>query len=119
MNAQTLIEAIAEQAGVYLTIDDEDAKLLGDFEVKLAVQPSWPFEHRIASVIGPDEIQDRINEEAECPEHEGYLIGHANCDVEFEQEERPSVIYIAEGGQDGYLNSDAKSALGWGRGVRY
>ena len=125
MNALELIEAIAEQAGVTLVLDPtydetgETKSTLREFNVLLAVQPSWPFQHNISRVIGPDKIQAELNQEAVCPEHPDYLIGHANCDVEFEEKEQPKVIYIAEAGQDGYLNSDAKAALGWGRGTRY
>lgn len=51
-----------------------------DMEVRIASQPSWPFEYGIA----------------ETAESEG-------------------VIYIAEGGQIGYLPGEAAEAIGWGR----
>jgi hypothetical protein len=117
MNALELIEAIAEQAGVYVEVrgDSEIESTLRDMEVRIAQQPSWPFEYNIGQVVGPDEITMRHREEEECPEHDGYLIGHAGCDVELAEEDTPKVIYIGEAGQIGYLPGMVKDALGWGR----
>lgn len=45
MNIQDLIEALTDIAGDY-----------PDAVVRLAVQPPWPFQHTIADVIGPREL---------------------------------------------------------------
>lgn len=113
MNAYELIEAIAQQAGVYLNVEHEDATALKEHEVRIAQQPTWPFEYHIGHVVGPDEIRDSLNEDAECPEHPDYLIGHAGCTAELEVEEPDKVIYIGEDGQIGYLNGAVAQALGW------
>jgi hypothetical protein len=112
MNALELIEAIADQAGVTINIEEgwqED--LIKQYEVRLAIQPSWPFEHSITNVVGPATEQWT---EQECPEHDGWLIGHAGCDVELIPSDS-KLIYIAEGSQLGYLPGDVRSALGWSR----
>lgn len=58
----------------------------GDTEVRLAIQPSWPFEHRVgqvALVAGLD--------------------GEGDADI----------VYIGEGEQLGYLAQEAAFCLGW------
>lgn len=55
--------------------------------VRIAVNPSWPFEHHV----------DNVGMVTEATE-EGDL---------------ESVIYLSDGGQIDYLPSKAKKALGW------
>ena len=61
----------------------------GDPEVRLAMQPSWPFEYSIHSVTclgGPEDPEDPEGEDA-------------------------PVVYISEGVQLGYLPGAAKDAV--------
>jgi len=60
-------------------------------EVRLAIQPRWAFEHSIANVemVEPTAREQKRNPDA------------------------PSVIYIGEGNQIGYLPTAAGVALGW------
>jgi len=69
------LEDLAEQWG-----DDSD--------VRLAIQPRYPFEHTIEQVV-------------------------ASCDGDDDGPTGPTVIYIAEGSQRGYLPGHASNALGW------
>lgn len=55
-----------------------------DAEVRLAIQPQWPFEHRIADVQSVPATDDRRE-----------------------------VVYLADGGQVGYLSSEAREAVGF------
>lgn len=57
----------------------------GDAEVRLAIQPSWPFECSIAGLTDNTEIADPDDEGA--PDDEGV-----------------TVVYIAEGSQLGYAS---------------
>lgn len=78
MNIRDLIdslEALAEEHG-----DETD--------VRLAHQPSWPFEHAIGQIVAVG-----LDDEAE--------------------EDQPAVVYIGESSQIGYLPGVAASALGW------
>lgn len=59
-----------------------------DTEVRLAIQPTWPFEHSIEQVV----------------------IGNGDDDGEYR-----NIVYIAEGGQIGYLPGDVRKGLEWGR----
>jgi hypothetical protein len=68
-----------------------------DPEVKLAVQPRWAFAHHVGEVV--------LVDNTERDEEDGTVI-----------EQGAPVVYIGEGGQDGYLPGEAANALGWGRG---
>ncbi len=59
-----------------------------DVEVRIAVQPNWPFEHSIDEVACTEDVDDDGNE-------------------------LEPVAYIGEGAQLGYLPGDAAQALGW------
>lgn len=91
-----------------------------DTEVRLAVQPSYPFQHTIEDVVlvGPDD-------EIYCDDCEVAWDVHAEegCgpttgpESEYDDADDP-VIYIGEGGQyydAPYLPGAARDALGWGR----
>jgi hypothetical protein len=64
----------------------------GDTEVRLAIQPSWPFEYSVGSIVRCSPL-----------EYEEY-------DREGDGE---SVVYIGEGSQLGYLPLVVKDELGW------
>ena len=68
-------------------------------EVRLAIQPNWPFEHSIREIVAvspadaADEDEDEPGDDAEAE----------------------PIVYIGEGSQIGYLPGLASRALGWGR----
>lgn len=79
----------------------------GHVEVRLAHQPSWPFEYGIGQVVAVDLNQPTEEQEAEW-DYEDVPI------TEREPEGMPEpVIYIGEAGQLGYLPGVAKNQLGW------
>jgi len=72
---------------------DEDA------EVRLAMQPSWPFEYSIGQVVSGADAHDDPDDE---PDIERVMDGF---------------VYIAEERQVRYLPGAVKNLLGW-RGYR-
>ena len=83
-----------------------------DAEVRLAHQPSWPFEYSIDQVVEVDGKSDHCTE---C----GYqwpVHAEKGCDeTEPDDTDEPSIVYLAEGEQLGYLSGFATEAVGWGR----
>lgn len=75
-----------------------------DMEVRLAHQPSWPFEYSIREGIVVD-----VNgcDPDELPETD--MEGSRFVDEHEEKE----ILYLAEGRQLGYLPGVVTSALGW------
>lgn len=69
----------------------------GDVDVRLAHQPSWPFEYSISEVEAGVPGYDDEDEDEESPA----------------KDDRETVIYIGEGRQLGYLPGSAARALGW------
>jgi hypothetical protein len=64
----------------------------GDTEVRLAMQPSWPFEYSIGGIVRVSSLEDE----------------------EYDDEGNgESVVYIGEGTQMGYLPNIVKNELGW------
>ena len=59
-------------------------------QVRFASQPNWPYEHEIDDVVAV-EVEDR------------------------ERAAPVEIVYLAEGRQIGYLPTEAKEELGWGR----
>ena len=59
-------------------------------QVRFASQPNWPFEYEIDDVVAV-EVEDR------------------------DSAEPVEIVYLAEGRQIGYLPTEAKEELGWGR----
>jgi hypothetical protein len=55
-------------------------------EVRMAQQPSWPFEYSISDVMQPEPPAE---------------------------EDRPNVVYLVEGSQLGYLPGYVTEDLGW------
>ena len=82
-------------------------------QVLLAMQPSWPFEYSIDSVIAVTNEMREENARAELRD-EGLSEEEINEQVvgapEFEGE---NVIYLSEGSQLGYLPGDVTNELGW------
>ena len=99
------LEELAEEAGP-------------DTEVRLAIQPTYPFQHAIADVVlvGPED-------ELYCDDCEVAWDVHAEegCGPTFGPDHEDAddpVIYLGEGGQlhpYPYLPGVARDALGWGR----
>jgi hypothetical protein len=65
-----------------------------DAEVRIAQQPSWPFEYSItgAVIVGGGFTEDEDEDEAASSE---------------------PVVYLAEGSQLGYLPGNVSRELGW------
>lgn len=78
-------------------LQDLAAECDTDPEVQLAVQPSWPFAHRLSDVILVDLDAD---DDEPLPDTAA-------------QEPPRRVVYLGEGGQIGYLPGIAKGELGW------
>ena len=91
MNIRQLIEELEDVAAEH-----------GDaLEVRLAQQPSWPFEYSIARVELVDTSDDDDSDDDDADDT--HLV-------------QPKVIcYLAEGSQLGYLPGCAARALGWGK----
>lgn len=100
-----------------------------DAEVRLAFQPSWPFEHSVGDVVTMDDAGSDLEvvecegewyvEEGEEGEVAGPFATEAEAEskltslLEAEDEEIGNVVWIGEGGQLGYLPAVASRALGW------
>ena len=81
-----------------------------DAEVRLAHQPSYPFEYSIGDVV---EVSGHGQS---CPECDTDWDVHVDqgCDEPVpEDDDEPSVVYIAEKSQLGYLSGHASRELGW------
>lgn len=76
-----------------------------DTEVRIAEQPSWPFENDITDVVGISlDIDDMGNViENEDDVEEGYVTRTTTEEV----------VYLVEGRQIGYLPQPVKEQLGW------
>ncbi len=77
-------------------LEDHDAHA----EVRIAHQPSWPFEYSIGDIVACDPGDE--DEEGECGDGGDASRGH-----------EPPVVYIGEREQLGYLPGSACRALGW------
>ncbi|WP_040486307.1 hypothetical protein [Lutibaculum baratangense] len=78
-------------------LQDLAAECDTDPEVQLAVQPSWPFAHRLTDVV----LVDLDADDDEPP-----------SDVTAYAPPR-RIVYLGKGGQIGYLPGIAKAELGW------
>lgn len=91
-----------------------------DFEVRLAHQPSWPFEYSIAEVVVMESDRDQIDEiEQALTRDADDLTDDDKCSMQQQiselEDENVTVVYIAEGSQIGYLPGHVTRELGWGR----
>ena len=91
MTIQELIEQLTQLAEEY---GDE-------VEVRLATQPSWPFEYSIGNVIA---VQSGMTKEE---------IAIAEAAIRDEKDSTKLVVYIGEGTQLGYLSGNVSRELGW------
>jgi predicted RNA-binding Zn-ribbon protein involved in translation (DUF1610 family) len=97
-------------------------------EVRLAIQPHYPFQHSIADVV----VASTSTEQVTCPECDGKGQIHlsatpdhdeadyecARCDGYggIDDPDGEPVVFIAEGGQlydEPYLPGPARDELGW------
>lgn len=110
---------------------DELMQYDGDTEVRIAHQPSWPFEYSISEVVpAPDPADDLtvvsdddgwyVNSAEEGTEVDGPFGTHDEADARRDamvlakrEAQGEAVVYIAEGSQLGYLPGAAAQALGW------
>lgn len=91
-----------------------------DAEVRLAIQPAYPFQHSIEGVYKMPEAEEQPNREHfPANEQGGDDYEDAMFDWEDRQADHPgNVVYIAEGGQLGrapYLPAAAADLMGWSR----
>lgn len=114
---------------------DELETLNPDAEVRLAFQPSWPFEHSLGTVA---EYNARESYEIVQGDYDGeglaWWIMNTDADEDsdnahgpyetrtdaeealdelLQDEPEDGVVYLGEGAQLGYLPGAAKQALGW------
>lgn len=87
--------------------------------VKIAQQPSWPFEYSIGDVVMTElpETMTRAQFDALSEDEQERANDRAdNDELVFidEGEDMPErVVFIAEGSQLGYLTSGVSKQLGW------
>lgn len=96
-------------------------------EVRLAFQPDWPLEYNVGQVAtGGSELADtevlrdddgwcleRYGEQFEGPFETAELAQAKLDELLAKAQEGNPTVYIGEGGQLGYLPTDAAKALGW------
>lgn len=102
--------------------DIQDDQVDGvDPEVRLASQPSWPFEWSISNVveIADPESEDLVSLQDELSETEdedaAREIMDRIDDIMERSKQNGPVVYLAEGTQLGYLPGVVAAELGWGR----
>lgn len=87
-----------------------------DVEVRLAQQPSWPFEYGLSEIVALDMHAD---EREEIDEFLGEAVEDTDDVVEARlrlaelDAQSRVVVYLGEGSQIGYLPGAVASALGW------
>lgn len=90
-----------------------------DTEVRLAHQPSWPFEYSIGTVelVGANdaEIEEAENALARARDLTPEERETARAELDRLSADNQQIVYIAEGSQLGYLPGSATEALGWSR----
>ena len=96
-----------------------------DTEVRLAIQPGWPFEHGVGEIgeNDPDDEYEILRQSApngwSVQDSEGEEHFSAGTEEECETwvarkvEETERCVYIGEAGQIGYLPTAARRAIGW------
>jgi hypothetical protein len=83
----------------------------GDTEVRLAHQPNYPFEYDIDGVsLYEYEPEDDWGADPSLTDSQKAQAREAQ---DREKEANPTVVYIVEGSQRGYLSGDAAKACGW------
>ena len=89
-----------------------------DAEVRIASQPSWPFENEVASVIVMQKPKELLSDEEvdamSQSEREHYMDACDNGEfVDPHEMPEGDIVYIGEGRQIGYLPTRVKGRLGW------
>ena len=111
MNIQELIEHLSE-----IAINSPKA------EVRIATQPSWPFENSIKGLVVWNKkawldaevelIRQSIEGSGEEPMSHKEMVDMANHNLNDEGSEH-DVVYLEEGSQIGYLPEGPRGELGW------
>lgn len=106
MNIRDLIQQLE-----YLAEEHGD-----EIEVRLACQPSYPFEHGVGQVVAvqtgnASEMRDELMENwSELSDEER---AEAEANIAAEEQEAETIAYIGEAGRVGYLPGAASRELGW------
>jgi hypothetical protein len=79
-------------------------------EVRLAQQPSWPFEYSIGQIREVALVDDA---DLEAFDSFGDLSTDERAELNRRAKSAPRVIYIGEGRQLAYLPGAASRELGW------
>jgi len=106
-----------------LELIDALAQMDPHAEVRLAHQPQWAFEHSIDEVaqVDPPRVMERAEFDALDEDAQERVMEQADeGEIVLVDEGEPfpdpqPIVYIAEGGQIGYLPQSAARAIGWGR----
>ena len=80
-------------------------------EVRLAIQPHYPFEHEVEQAVG---VSRHAFVQSTDKDADEYQCGKCEEPEDEHPAEAETVFYIAEGYQLGYLSGDVSDALqGW------
>ena len=101
-------------------LEDAKAELGGDAPVRIAHQPSWPFEYSIAPNVAffkpgqdeIDELREILMSGDYAPDEKDELREQLDALLE-EQEETDGIFYLSEGSQIGYLPGAVAREIGW------
>lgn len=91
-----------------------------DPEVRVATQPNWPFEARVAdNVVVFNPAEEDVHEckrelsDPDLTAEDREAVKLALEAAELQMKSQPPVVYIGEGQQIGYLAGEAKNLI-WG-----
>jgi len=117
MTLSELISALVDQAQEINPLLVVDVDWLDDLEVDpnvlLAMQPLWPFEHRIGDVVLHDPMVEWDEDYGPKPDDDdSEAQDHWVLQRELVEAEAKT-IFIGDGGQQTYLRSGALTLLGW------
>jgi len=117
MTLTELIQALVDQAQALNPDIEVDIDAIGHLEVDpdvlLAMQPSWPFEHRIGDVVLHDPLVEWDDDYGPKPDDDdSEAQDHWVLQRELAEAEAKT-IFIGEGGQQAYLRGEVASLLGW------
>lgn len=106
-----------------ISILQDAAEEIGeDAEVRLAHQPSWPFEYSLSGDFaigrkGQDDLTDFLeakdDPDNEWTDFEKEAAAEEEARLRAVVDESKPVFYLGEGSQLGYLPGDIKKELGW------
>jgi len=117
MTLTELINALVDQAVELNPHMMADLDWLADADVDpnvlLAMQPSWPFEHRIGDVVLHDPLVEWDDDYGPKPDDDDSAAqDHWVLQRELAEAEAKT-IFIGEGGQQAYLRDGVSALLGW------